>query len=101
MNAVTETMNIQLRQTKFTYWRKSNVRSGGPASIFSLEILYPMFIDWHPLWASDAGTAILLRQHLVARRPCRQHAGSAADLFLKQGRSGGRSHTRQCQFRSD
>src|SRR6516162_2555198 len=30
--AVTETMNIQWRQQKFTYWRKSNVRSGGSVS---------------------------------------------------------------------
>ena len=57
-NAVTETMNIQLRQTKFRYWRRSNVRSAGSASIL-LGILYPMFIDWDPLSVSMLETAAL------------------------------------------
>ena len=53
-------MNIQLRQTKFRYWRRSIVRSGGSVSIFLLGILYPMFIDWDPLFGSNAETAALL-----------------------------------------
>ena len=38
-------MNIQLRQTKFRYWRRSNVRSAGSASTL-VGILNPTFIDW-------------------------------------------------------
>ena len=53
-NAVTETMNIQLRQTKFRYWRGSNVRSAGSVSTL-LGILNPTFIIGSviPEWCSD------------------------------------------------
>src|SRR6516165_3578263 len=44
--AVTEPMNIQWRQRKLRYWRRSNVRSGGSASIL-VGTLNP-FIGWDP-----------------------------------------------------
>jgi len=49
MNArpVTEPMNIQWRQRKLRYWRKSNVRSGGSVSTL-VGTLNPAFIDSDP-----------------------------------------------------
>ena len=59
-NAVTETMNIQLRQTKFRYWRRSNVRSGGSVS----TLLGILKSDVHRLRSVIAGNATQFRRAL-------------------------------------
>src|SRR5262245_35482425 len=88
-------MNSQLRQAKFRYSRRLNVRSVSSAVSVStlLGILKPTFI-YGSIMPNNSATA---DEHPVCRPPAR----SGADLLLRQDRSDSRWHTQQYQFRFD